>query len=276
VSKPFKLPSELPLEEYPPPSAFIEEAVNCVKEAEKEGIVLRIMGGLAIYLHSQEYKGLWEKLGRLGERVFTDIDFVSHSKFRRNILGFFEKRGYNMDKRLLVHYGAGRLIYFGGPCPMVEVFLDKLEMNHIVDFHGRLEADNPTIPLAELLLEKLQIVHINEKDIKDSIVLLRAHEIGLEDKETINLKALNRAGLTSDWGFWYTFTTNLQKIRDSLNNYAVLTEKDKKIIGERITKIVEYLDNQPKSMSWKIRAKIGPKKKWYNEVEADDWGHLTS
>jgi hypothetical protein len=55
-------------------------------------------------------------------------------------------------------------------------------MNHIIEFKDRLEKDYPTIPLEELMLEKLQIVKINEKDIKDLIVLILEHEIGENGK----------------------------------------------------------------------------------------------
>jgi hypothetical protein len=266
----FRLPSEIPLEEYPSPSVFVEEAINLVKKAEEKGIILRIMGGLAIYLHTKGYEELWNKLGRLGERVFTDIDFASYSKYRLNLMNFLENHGYKTDKTLLVQYGAKRLIYFDGRCPMVEVFLDQLSMNHTINFKDRLEVDNPTIPLAELLLEKLQIVHINEKDIKDVIVLLRSHEIADNDNDNINLEVFKIQGLFSDWGFWYTCMMNLQKIDESLPKYHnILKNDDIKIIKDRIKKIREYLEHQPKSLNWKLRAKIGTKRKWYNDV--DEW-----
>lgn len=265
----FKLPTEIPLDKYPPPLTFIEEALSCVKEAEKEGIILRVMGGLAIYLHSQEFKELWEKLARLGKKVFTDIDFASYGRFRVKLNDFFIKKGYSFDKRLQMHYGKQRQIYFGGRVPMVEVFFDRLEMNHTINFNGRLEADSITLPPSELLLQKLQIVKINEKDIKDVIVLLRAHDLRETDNDAINLKALTQAGLLSDWGFYYTVTTNLNKIIDYTHAYKNLNENDKKIVNDRIGQILRYLEEQPKSLSWKLRAKIGPKKKWYNDVE--DW-----
>ena len=266
---PFKLPTEIPLDKYPSLSTFIEEAISCVKEAEEDSIILRVMGGLAIYLHSQAFKELWEKLARLEKRAFTDIDFASYGKFRIKLNNFFLKRGYNFDKRLQMHYGKQRQIYFGGKVPMVEVFFDKLEMNHTINFKGRLEADSITLPLSELLLQKLQIVKINEKDIKDVIVLLRAHDLGETDNDVINLKALTQAGLLSDWGFYYTVTTNLNKIIDYIHAYEGLAESDKKIVVDRIYRILHHLEEQPKSLSWKLRAQIGPKKKWYNDVE--DW-----
>ena len=46
-----RLPSEIPLEKWPSVSAFIEEAKACVKEAEKQGITLRVMEG-AWHIHS--------------------------------------------------------------------------------------------------------------------------------------------------------------------------------------------------------------------------------
>lgn len=272
MSSRFRLPTEIPDEEYPSPETFINEALSCVKEAGEKGIILRIMGGMGIYLHSQEIKGLWERLSRLGKKVFTDIDFASYGKFRDKVFEFFRKRGYNIDKRLHFHYGLKRHIYFGGAVPMIEVFFDKLEMNHTISFENRLEADMPTIPLSELLLQKMQIVKINEKDIKDAIVLLRAHDVGFEDKEKINLKALAQAGLTSDWGFYYTVTTNLQKVKEYIGGCNILNEEDRKIISERIDKILGFLEQEPKSLSWKMRAKIGTKKKWYNDVE--EWTYF--
>ncbi|MEM3874124.1 MAG: hypothetical protein QXU45_03215 [Candidatus Bathyarchaeia archaeon] len=270
MTEKIRLPSEIPIDEYPPPSTFINEAISCVEEAEKKGITLRIIGGLAIYLHSQDYKDLWEKLGRLGKKVFTDIDFIGYRKHREKVVKFFQEREYTLDKRSLMYYGERRVIFFGGRCPMVDVFFDKLEMNHTIDFRGRLEVDTPTIPPAELLLEKMQIVKIAEKDIKDTIVLLRAHEVDFHDKDAISLNALIKAGLTSDWGFWYTFTTNLEKVVVALDRYDVLTENDKRDIREKVRKIREYVDAQPKSIGWKMRAKAGTKVKWYNDVE--DWG----
>ena len=50
-----------------------------------------------------------------------------------------------------------------------------------------------TIPLAELLLEKMQIVQINEKDIIDTIMLLREHEIAAERRRLHQLHPRGQA-----------------------------------------------------------------------------------
>ena len=274
MPKKFRLPSEIPLEEYPSPPTFVEEATQCVREAQAQGISLRVMGGLAIYLHAHvpEHRQLPEKLRRLGERVFTDIDFVSYGKFRDKIYDFFTKRGYEVDPILHMHHFRKRHIYFGGKVPMAEVFFDKLEMNHSIDLGGRLEADSPTIPLADLLLAKLQIVKINEKDIKDIVVMLRSHDIGETDIEIVNLNRLADAGLLNDWGFHYTVTTNLKKIDEFIKKSSDLTSDEAKTVGERLSRILKYLEEKPKTLGWKLRARVGTSKKWYNDVE--EWTSL--
>lgn len=225
------------------------------------------MGALAIRLHSPRYAGLHEKLKRLGEREFTDIDFMASGKHRKGIRKVLEEQGYEINQPVLRLFGYKRHIYENPKSRIsVDVFFDKLEMCHTIDFRKRLKVDYPTISLADLLLEKMQIVEINEKDIKDSIVLLRAHDVGESDKDLVNAKYVAEL-LAKDWGFWYTATTNLKKLKKFLMRYDVLTDEDRKDVSEKIRKILEYVDKEPKTMGWKWRARTGPKKKWYRDVE---------
>jgi hypothetical protein len=264
----FRLPSEIADHEWPAPSVFVEEAKACVQDAHGQGMMIRVMGGLAIYLHCQDYEKLWDDLGRLGSKVFTDIDYVSYGKYRRQLLTFFENRGFTINQKMLYLYGKDRQIYFGDTIPMVEIFYDKLEMNHTIQYARRLETDSPTLALAELLLQKIQMVGMHEKDFKDTIVLLRAHELGEDDNDRINLKAIGER-LFSDWGFYHTATTNLQKTRDSLSKYKVLGEEDISVVDGRLDQLLKYLEEGRKSVKWKLRARIGTKVKWYNVI--DDW-----
>ncbi len=47
----------------------------------------------------------------------------------------------------------------------------------------------------------------------------------------------------------------------------MLDEKDKDIVGNRIDDLLRILDNEPKSRSWKMRARVGTSKKWYKDVD---------
>ncbi|HXX72768.1 MAG TPA: hypothetical protein VEI80_03665 [Candidatus Acidoferrales bacterium] len=147
-----------------------------------------------------------------------------------------------------------------------DVFIDKLEFCHDIDFQDRLEVDYPTIPLVELLLEKMQIVKLNEKDVIDTIMLLREHEVGDSDKEKINAGRL--AKLTGhDWGLWKTVTTNLEKVRDAAKTNPKLLEEDKKGVDSKITALRARIDSESKSRGWKMRAAIGEKRQWYRDVD---------
>jgi len=140
-------------------------------------------------------------------------------------------------------------------------------MNHNIPFTNRLELEPFTISLADMLLEKMQIVHINEKDIIDTIMLLREHEIGYENAaETIDARYI--VGLLSkDWGFYYTFTTTLAKVREKTAATKELSEDDRADVNRKIQKLADILEKEPKTFAWKMRAKIGTKNKWYKDVE---------
>jgi hypothetical protein len=92
--------------------------------------------------------------------------------------------------------------------------------------------------------------------------------VGDNDKETINGKYIAEL-LSKDWGFWYTSTTNLSKVLNLANEYIKLSEEDGKLMKERVNKLVEMIEKQPKSMGWKMRSRMGTKQKWYTEVEED-------
>ena len=252
-----------------PPEEFINTALKIVEEAEKEGITLRIMGALAIRLHlSPQGVEIHKKLKRLGVQEFTDIDLVGFSKQRKQIRKFFESRGWRFDSYIFFFTMGttvrNRQIYRGKID--IDVFLDELDMCHKIDFRKRLTIDYPTISLADLLLEKLQIVEFSEKDAKDLIALIRDHKIGGSDaSETINAKYIAEL-LADDWGFWYTATTNLKRLKDACPSYAELTEEDVKDVVSKIDEVLKYIDAEPKTKKWQKRAKIGTKKRWYKEV----------
>ena len=251
-------------EKFPAPSVFVEEALRYTKEAADKGVPLRILGGLAIYLHSQNESALWNSLGRIGSKVFTDIDLMGYSRLMSKIIEYFESMGYTYSQTALLARGSNRIIFFGKTIPIVDVFMDKLDMCHTIDFRNRLELDYPTISLADLLLEKLQIVQLNEKDIKDTIVLLRAHDLGGGDRETINTDYIASL-LSRDWGFYYTFTTNLAKTKEYIFTSDALAEHRDDLNG-KIEKIAQRIQSEPKTTGWKMREKVGPRKKWYQDV----------
>ena len=76
-----------------PTEVFIDEGKRIVDEAAKRGIPLRLLGGVAIRIHCTEFLDFARKLERLGEgqQEYTDLDFMSYMKFRKNMVNFFEE-----------------------------------------------------------------------------------------------------------------------------------------------------------------------------------------
>ena len=272
--KKFRLPKDIPIDQYPKPELYLEEARRLTIEGEKQGVVLRVMGPIALHFYFPEYVDLYRRMERLGERVFTDIDYASYGKCRGKIVPFFEIQGYELEKRAAMLSGNTRHIYFGDRIPMIDVFFDRLAYNHPIDYRNRLEINLFSVSLTDLLLQKLQIVQINDKDLKDGMLLLLAADIGEadrarpSDKDVINVKYLAKL-LSEDWGFYYTATTNLGKITTAMQNVAALTEENRATIRSKADYILAYLEKAPKSGKWKSREKVGTKKIWYNEVS--DW-----
>jgi len=249
-----------------PLADFTQEAIRIVELAEKKGMTLRVMGACAVRLHCPKYEYLHRKMGR----ELSDIDFFSYSRFKSDMKKFFEDIGYRPRDYMARYWERARLlreIYDDEKNKrVVDVFFDELSMCHTINLKGRLELDYPTITLSDILLEKMQIVKLNEKDIQDTIVLLREHEVGGSDEETVNGKYLAKL-LSNDWGFYYTVTTNLNRVRESSKKYEALTEEDCNDVSMKVDELLQLIQKEPKSLKWKMREKIGTRKKWYTEVE---------
>jgi hypothetical protein len=264
----FRLPKDIPLDEYPKPEAYLEEARRLTDEAQKQGIVLRVMGPIALHYYFPDYVDLYRRMERLGDRVFTDIDYAAYGKHRGKLVPFFEKNGYELEKRAAMISGGTRLIFFSSKIPMIDVFFDKLDYNHPIDYRGRLEHHPHCVSLADLMLQKLQIVQINDKDLKDAMLLFLAAPVGDNDANTINAKYVAKL-FADDWGFYYTATTNLNKIKEAMAGVKALTDEDRATIAEKVDYFLKFIEDTPKSGKWKSRAKTGTSKPWYKEVS--DW-----
>jgi hypothetical protein len=249
---------------------FFKLRDRILEEADKRKIPLRIIGAIAIRTHSPTFKWIEYDLGRM----LTDIDFVGYDKDIKRIRQLFLDLDFREDpaiRAMMSGMGMGkmskRLIFYEDTLGIhSDVFLDEMKFCHVINFKGRLEVDHPTVPLTEMFLSKLQIVKINEKDLIDSIVLVREHDMGPTDKQTINKEYIAKL-FSQDWGFWRTATENLEKIKNFAQSYDKLTEEDKKDVVQKIDQLREQIDKQPKSMKWKMRDRVGDKKQWYEDVE---------
>jgi hypothetical protein len=242
---------------------FETEALRIVNAAGEKGLTLRLLGSLAFQFHCPNFGYLQKQLGR----AYTDIDYAGYKDQSSKMTALFIGLGYQEDPEVNLLYAGERMIFTNNSLGIhVDIFFDKLNFCHEVAWVNRLENDNPTLPLAEMVLEKMQIVKINEKDIIDTIMLLLEHPLGSVDKETINITRISSL-CAQDWGLWRTVTMNLEKVDQLGMTYKELGAEEKARLRLQVQAALNKINQEPKTLSWKIRSKVGDRVKWYQEVD---------
>jgi len=242
---------------------FENELKRILKASEDAGLLMRVIGSLAFQMHCPQFGFLQAAMGR----AYTDIDFAAYGKQTRQITDMMTSLGYKDNREVYIVSEGERAIFDKPEAGLhVDVFYEKLDFCHTIYWKDRLETDSPTIPLAELLLEKMQIVQINEKDVIDTIMLLLEHPLGDNDKETINMKRVAML-CAAEWGLWRTTIMNLEKVRQLAHGYPQLSNEQKAKVEKQVKDAMDRLEQEPKSMGWKLRARVGDRVKWYKEVD---------
>jgi hypothetical protein len=246
-----------------PAADIVEEARHIVDTAEKNRLVLRLFGGMAVRFHCPS------ATHRLLARKYADIDFMGLRKQSRSMKKFFTDLGYAPRDIFNALHGDTRLVFNDlENGRRVDIFLDIFEMCHRFDFKERLLIDRYTIPLADLLATKLQVVEITEREYTDIISLIHDHEIGDSDAlETINGRYLAKL-CAEDWGIYKTFTINLANVLTALPRY-LLNVESQEIVRRRLQDLQTRIETVPKTTRWKIRARVGEKVQWYELPERD-------
>jgi hypothetical protein len=245
------------------PAPFIEQAYKVLDLARERQVTLRLLGAIAFHLSCPNFNYIQRETGR----VFTDIDFMSYFKEMREVEILFKQMGYSEDRRMKSVPGLRRSIFFHAEQPWhSDVFYDVLDFSHEIDLRGRLEIDYPSLCLVDLLLEKMQIARINEKDIIDTLMLLREYEAGEAGDRVIRIDHLARS-CKADWGLWKTVTTNLDKVDRLIDKYEVLGTEDRRIIRDRLAGIRQRIDREAPTLRWRLRGAVGERVQWYRDVD---------
>ena len=236
-----------------------QEAERLSALAVKQGVPLRMMGGLAIWLRSESVRK------PPFAREYADMDFAASSKGRAAVKAFVEGQGYVPEKLFNAIHGAQRLNYAEphGRWTM-DILIDELAMSHKLDLRGRIGGNEPTIPLADLVLTKLQIWEINRKDLADVMCLIADNPLGRDGDGSIGLDRIGSV-LGSDWGFYHTVERNLGKVADLAAEEPVPGAPFD--VRGQVDAICAAMDAAPKTMGWKARARVGERVRWYETPE---------
>jgi hypothetical protein len=243
----------------------VEEARRVAGISEERGVPLRLLGGVAINVRAGE------GLRPCFRREYADMDFIVPKGRSAETQKFFESLGYAPQTRFNTLYGSERLLFFDEDHDrQVDVLVGKFRMSHEIPFGKRLELEPMTIPLAELLLTKLQIIELNEKDVRDALALLHNHPVGESDGDSVNAAHVAKL-CAADWGLWRTFTANLEALGGHIDRYDI-DDEGKGRIGAGIERLRGRIEEEPKPFSWRMRAKIGDRKRWYELPEEVEGG----
>jgi len=235
------------------------ESTRVVSEARARGEVLRVAGSVAFRLRVGDRV-------RLPRPVPQDIDLVAPAGRERRTVRVLTDLGYTGERDFNARHGASRLLFWDRARERkLEVFVGTFVMCHTLPIADRLGVESETIPLAEMMLTKLQIIELNEKDVADMHSLLIAFDVGESDVERINTKLI-AALCARDWGLHHTVSRTLDKLRGDPPSYQ-LTAGQRAIVDDRLARLRAALEAAPKSVAWRVRARVGERMRWYEEPE---------
>lgn len=240
-----------------PVADVIAEAERIAAAARETKVPVKLVGGAAVNLHSASARQAPLK------RKYGDLDFVAPSRQRGATQKLFESLGYQGDLRFNTLNGHQRLLYLDGVNGrQIDIFIDRMRMCHVIELAGRLSGDDPCLTPADLLLSKLQVFEVNMKDLVDSIALLLDHPIADHDDDAINAAYLAQL-LSQDWGLYRTLQLNTARIRETAKELPVPAET----VNQRLDELWERTEAHPKSLKWRLRAKVGDRVSWYELPE---------
>ena len=76
------------------------------------------------------------------------------------------------------------------------------------------------------------------------------------DPEVISLSYLTGI-LGADWGFWRTATNNIELLKPLVGSTA----------AGRLDDVAGAIEAAPKTTGWKLRAMVGERRQWWQDVE---------
>jgi hypothetical protein len=236
-------------------------ASSIVERLTKDGLTARVFGGAGVLLTTR-YAAV---LGNL--RVTRDIDLVAKACDHRDVWEWLVAddwvpeqyetfRGRSLKSSLTHPYNAVK----------VDLFSDPLYFSQRIDLAGRLYLQSPTLSIADLLLTKLQAEAFTLTDLHDVLAILGTWPVSENDKDGISARRIS-AACARNWGLYYSCSRKLRAIAgiDELE-YARPAKFDA-LIRQRAVELITAITKTHKSLYWRIRDWVGPRVKWYLDVE---------
>ena len=232
----------------------VAEGERLLDLGDDAGVELRLLGGVAVRMRAPSVPVALD-------RQYKDLDFAIRKRSAGALDSLIRSAGYEPHVTFNAMNARERALYLDeAHGRQVDVFIESFRMCHEIELGKRLTLEPRTLPLAELLLTKLQIIELNEKDVRDTVLLLHGHAVSDRDGDDVNGARIAEL-CAADWGVWRTITANLDACRRHVGSYALEPAEQERVAG-RIGEILERIEAEPKSRGWRRRAKVGDRKPW--------------
>jgi len=239
----------------------VAESRRLIAAARLKGLTIRVLGGVAVSILAPNPPPPFA-------RPIGDIDVAARKGTRRAIANLLTSNGYLADQMFNAVHGSSRML-FRDPVNTrkLDVFLGEFSMCHTIPIADRLDREQLTIPLAELILTKLQIVELTERDQRDIYNLVFHHHVGVAGEAGIEADYI-ASSCAKDWGLWRTVTATVVHCLASITLYPIAAS-DRRVIEDRLSTILRYIDQSPKPIRWQVRNRIGERMRWYESPETE-------
>jgi hypothetical protein len=120
--------------------------------------------------------------------------------------------------------------------------------------------------VSDQLLTKLQVHKPDEKDVRDVLTLFKDLEVADDEEPGVIGLAYLAARCADDWGLQHDVELNLDRVEALLPQY-LLTPDEEAHVRQGLERLRAALAAAPKSLGWRLRAKVGERRPWHNDVE---------
>jgi hypothetical protein len=242
------------------------EARSIIDSARAAGVVLRLIGGLAVRHHCTDLA--------FADREYGDIDMAGRRSQSRRIGETFARLGFRENVHVAQATQLAQRQYLRGAgtdsvADHIDVFLDEMAMDHVIDLRDRLRLDDYAIAPADALLTKLQIFRLTQKDVHDIIALVKDVPLSRGGSgHVIDIRYI--ADLcAADWGLYADVEANIEKCLAALGSFD-LPDADYDRVKSSLAALEVAMSTAAKTLRWKLRARIGRRMAWNREVEEQD------
>jgi hypothetical protein len=246
-----------------------QEGRRIVDSARVQGVILRLLGGLAVHEHCA---GL-----RACRREHVDLDLAGLRKQTQPVIEVFGDLGYEERLHVRLATGTGQAQFVrdcvhgdgsGGrehPEDHVDVFFDRFRLDHVIDLRARLTLHPHAVPLTDTLATKLQMHFPGTRDVRDTLMLLAAARAEGTGAGELDADYVGRL-CAHDWGLFYDVVLNLQRCSEALPE-SDLNAGERDRAASLLARLTGAIDSAPKTLAWRLRAGVGTRRRWWDIVE---------